>query len=139
MKGHVAKGHARTMMTAHVTAVTVDTSLADIARTLHAGGFGGVPVVDDQGTLVGFVSDADIMDAFLVGKPAEARAAEFMSTPAVTVDEFDRTDDVMRILREHRIHHLPVVRQGRLVGIITPSDIIRFMVEQVLPIPPEVG
>ena len=127
------------MMTAHVTAVTVDTCLADIARTLNVGGFGGVPVVDAEGTVVGFVSDADIMEAFLVGRSADTRAVDLMSTPAVTVDEFDRTEDVMRVLREHRIHHLPVVRQGKLVGIITPSDIIRFMVEELLPIPPEVG
>jgi CBS domain-containing protein len=62
-----------------------------------------------------------------------------MSTPVVTVDEFDRTDDVMRLLREHDIHHLPVVRKGRLVGIITPLDVIRFLVEELLPVPPEVG
>ena len=62
-----------------------------------------------------------------------------MSTPVVTVDEFDRTDEVMRVLREHAIHHLPVVRNQRLVGIITPADVIRFLVEQLLPPTPEAG
>ena len=68
-----------------------------------------------------------------------ARAADFMSTPVVTVDEFDRIDEVMRVLRERSIHHLPVVRNQRLVGIITPSDVIRFLVEELLPPTPEAG
>jgi signal-transduction protein with cAMP-binding, CBS, and nucleotidyltransferase domain len=43
---------------------------------------------------------------------------------------------VMTLLRANRIHHLPVVREGRLVGIITPQDILRYLVERVLPLPP---
>jgi CBS domain-containing protein len=130
------KGHARNIMTGRVSAVGPDAWLADIARLLAAGGFGGVPVVDAGQHVVGFVSETDVMDALLRGRGAEARAADVMSTPVVTVDEFDRLDEVMRVLRERRIHHLPVVRQDRLVGIITPSDVIRFLVDELLPTPP---
>lgn len=133
------KGHARSLMTTRVTSISPDTALADIARLLAAGGFSGLPVVGRGDTVVGFVSEADLMNALLEGRDADTRAADFMSTPVLTVDEFDRTDDVMRILREHAIHHLPVVRQGRLVGMITPTDVIRFLVDRLLPVPPEVG
>jgi CBS domain len=43
------------------------------------------------------------------------------------------------LLRERGIHHLPVVRQGRLVGIISPVDVLRYFVNHVLPKPPEAG
>ncbi len=133
------KGHARSLMTTPVTFVTPETCLADIARTLAAGRFGGVPVVDASHAVVGFVSDGDLVDALLEGRDLDTRAGDLMSTPVVCVDEFDRTDEVMRLLRERRIRHLPVVRQGRLVGIITPSDVIRFLVDQQLPTPPKAG
>ena len=132
------KGHARSIMTARVTSVSPETSLADISRLMAAGGFGGVPVVEG-GRIVGFVSETDIMDSLLDSRSSETPAAEVMSAPVITVDEFDRTEDVLRLLHEHAIHHLPVVRDGRLVGIITPSDVIRHLVEGFLPVPPEVG
>jgi CBS domain-containing protein len=50
-----------------------------------------------------------------------------MSSPVHTVDEFDLSDEVMELFRKHRIHHLPVVREKKLLGIITPSDVIRFL------------
>jgi CBS domain-containing protein len=133
------KGHARSIMTSRVASVHPSTPLADIARLLAAGGLSGVPVVDGDGHVVGFVSETDLVNALLEGRDAHTPATSLMSTPVITVDEFDRTDDVMRLLREHAIHHLPVVREGRLVGIVTPADVIRFLVEELLPVPPEVG
>jgi CBS domain-containing protein len=133
------KGHARNIMTTRVSAIDPDTQLGDIARLLAAGGFSGTPVVDEDQRVLGFVSETDLVEALLHGRGVDVAAAEIMSTPAVTVDEFERLEEVMRVLREHRIHHLPVVREGRLVGIITPADVIRFLVEQLLPIPPVVG
>jgi CBS domain-containing protein len=131
------RGHARNIMTARVSAVGEEATIADVARLLAAGGFGGVPVVDGEHRVVGFVSETDLVDALLEGRGADALAGEVMSSPVVTVDEFDRLDEVMRVLRAHRIHHLPVVRGGRLVGIITPADVVRFLVERLLPVPPQ--
>ena len=55
-----------------------------------------------------------------------------------TVDEFDLTDEVMQLFRKHRIHHLPVVREEKLLGIITPADVIRFLAQDIDE-PPRVG
>ncbi len=131
------RGHARNIMTGRVTAVAQDAQLANIARTLAEGGFGGVPVVDAEEQLVGFVSESDIMDALLRGDPDDTTARALMSSPAITVDEFDTADEVVRVLREKHIHHLPVVRQSKLVGIIAPSDVIRWFAAHVGPPPPE--
>jgi CBS domain-containing protein len=131
-------GHARTIMTPRVTAVSPDTPLPDIVRILAAGGFGGVPVTDGTGRVVGFVSEGDLMDALLRGSVERMRAGDVMSSPVITVDEFDTAEDVMQVLRGHGIHHVPVVRHEKLVGIITPSDVIRFFAED-LPEPPEAG
>jgi CBS domain-containing protein len=133
------KGHARNMMTAPVLSVRPEASLTEIARCLAAARIGGVPVVGAEGRVEGIVSESDLLDALLAGREPSTRAAEVMTRSVLSVDEFDRTDEVMALLRQHRIHHLPVLRAGQLVGMITPSDVVRFMVEHVLAEPSNAG
>lgn len=126
-------------MTERVTAISPDTALAMIAATFVAQGFGGAPVVDESDRVIGFVSEVDLMDALLRDDPQETLARDLMSSPAITIDEFAPAEEAMTLLRERGIHHLPVVRQGRLVGIISPVDVLRYFVNRVLPKPPEAG
>jgi CBS domain-containing protein len=133
------KGHARNMMTSPVVSVGPESSLIEIARSLAAARIGGVPVVSAEGRVEGFVSESDLLDALLADRAPSTRAAELMTRSVLSVDEFDRTEEVIKLLRQHRIHHLPVLRGGQLVGMITPSDVVRFMVEQVLSEPPHAG
>lgn len=134
----MTRGHARTLMTSPVISIGPDTTLAEVAAVLSSQRIGGVPVVDAEYQVLGFVSDSDVMNAMLSQREPDTVAAALMSAPVVTVDEFDTTDDVMRVLREKGIHHVPVVRAGKLVGIITPADVIRFLAT-LLPQPPEAG
>jgi len=120
-------------------AIVPDTPLPVIASTLVGQGFGGVPVVDESDQVIGFVSEIDLMDALLRDDPQETLARDIMSSPAITIDEFAPAEEAITTLRERGIHHLPVVRQGRLVGIIAPIDVLRFYVEHLQPKPPEAG
>ncbi len=133
------KGHARNMMSAPVVSVGPEASLSEIARCMAAARIGGVPVVGAEGRVEGFVSESDLLDALLAERKPDTRAADLMTRSVHSVNEFDRTEEVMALLRQHRIHHLPVLRGGQLVGMITPSDVVRFMVEQVLDTPPSAG
>jgi CBS domain-containing protein len=133
------KGHARNIMTAHAIAIAPETSLETIARTLVDNGIGGTTVVDEDENVIGFVSETDLITALLAGPVANQTASSIMTHPPIVVDEFAPSDEVMQILRESQIHHLPVVRNGKLVGIITPHDVIRYFVEKQLPPEPEVG
>ncbi len=133
------KGHARNMMSERVVAVARQTSLEAVARDLIAARVTGVTVVDDDERVVGFVSEADLMGALLARGRAEGTAADIMSTKVVVIDEFAPSEEVMTLFRENRIHNLPVVRDGRLVGLITPRDVLRYFVDHVLPPAPEVG
>jgi CBS domain-containing protein len=126
-------------MTERVMTISPDTPLPLIAATLVGQGFGGVPVVDEGDRMIGFVSEIDFMDALLRDDPHETLARDIMSSPAITIDEFAPAEEAMTMLRERGIHHLPVVRQGRLVGIIAPVDVLRYYVDHVFPKPPEAG
>ncbi len=133
------KGHARNIMTHHATVVTDDTSLGAIASILVHARIGGVPVVDEHERLIGFVSETDLMGSLLRASGETAVARDVMSTPPIFVDEFSTSDEVLTIFRERDIHHLPVVRSGKVVGIITPLDVLKFFLDKVLPPPNEVG
>lgn len=126
-------------MTHHATSVSSSTPLEEIARLLVDGHISGVPVVDDHERVIGFVSETDLMATLVRGSLPGSTASDVMSHPPIVVDEFATTDEVMTILRTSQIHHLPVVRSGRLVGLITPLEVLKYFVEKLLPPPQEVG
>ncbi|WP_437492477.1 CBS domain-containing protein [Sorangium sp. So ce1014] len=130
------KGHARNLMTERVIALEQGTPVTDMLQLFAKHHLSGAPVIDEGHRIVGFVSETDLLGVLLRKEYEGMTAADVMSTPPICVDEFMPTDEVMTLLRENRIHHLPVVREGRLVGIITPQDILRYLVERVLPLPP---
>lgn len=131
------RGHARNLMTEHVLSLRPDMTLAEIARVLVGTKHGGAPVVDEHTRVIGFLSEVDVLDALLGQRGETATARDIMSHPVLVADEFMPVDEVMSLLREGNIHHLPVVRQERLVGIITPHDVLRHFVERILPLPQE--
>jgi len=133
------KGHARNVMTERVTAVGPDTPLEAVARIIVAGRFGGVPVVAPDGKVLGFLSEKDLMTALLQSSNADRPAGDVMAREPTVIDEFETTDAVMALMRDRQVDHVLVAREGRLVGIITPLDVLRFFVEHVIPPPPEVG
>jgi len=126
-------------MTARVVVATPDTSLAEATRLLAKAEISGLPIVDSGEQVIGIVTESDLLDA-LVGQIAmETPVRTLMTSHVVTVDEFTPADSVIRLLREKRLHHLPVTRQGIVVGLITPQDVIHYFVEHELPLPPEVA
>jgi len=132
------RGHARQLMTEHVFALGPDTLLSEVARLFTTNGLSGAPVVDGDNRVLGFLSETDLLGSLLRGDQEETTVEDVMTKPAIAVDEFMPTDEVMSILRDSHIHHVPVVREGRLVGIITPRDILRYFVDHTKP-PPELA
>ncbi|HEX6472162.1 MAG TPA: CBS domain-containing protein [Streptosporangiaceae bacterium] len=133
----------RDVMTTDVVTVRADTPFKEIARVLATSRISGVPVVNADGTVVGVVSEADLLpkeefktltDEYprlgrRAAKAARAKAggdtaAELMSTPAVTIAPDAPVAEAARMLAERGIKRLPVVAGGRLVGIVTRADVL---------------
>jgi CBS domain-containing protein len=126
-------------MTAEVVVATPRTTLAEAARLLAQKEISGLPVVDLEGRVVGIMTEGDVLNVLLRSASPETPIHAIMTTQVVTVDEFTPTDSVIRLLRENHFHHLPVTRQGVVVGLITPQDVLRYFVTHELPPPPEVA
>jgi CBS domain-containing protein len=114
--------------------VTVE-STADVAsavRLLMSHGIGGVPVVAAGGNVVGFVAERDIVKA-LESNSAQAvklPVQQIMRRPAPTCRPDDSLQDVMARMTRDRLRHLVVVDEGRIAGVISVGDIVKYRLDQ---------
>jgi CBS domain-containing protein len=134
-------------MTRDVVSVTPETPLKDVAAVLVDRGISGLPVCEADGTVVGVLSEADLLVkqggsparsgglfAWLVDTAAapdlaklRAHAAgEAMTSPAVTVETDSPVSEAARTMVSLGVNRLPVVEDGRLVGIVTRADLVRL-------------
>jgi CBS domain-containing protein len=136
------------IMTREVITVTPETPLKDVARLLVAHGISGVPVCGPNGTVLGVVSEADVLRkeegiapelarplAWLVrhldgelGKIGAHTAGESMSAPALTVRPTQHVSEVARLMVDYSVNRLPVVAKDGLVGIVSRADLVRAFV-----------
>jgi CBS-domain-containing membrane protein len=109
------------IMTAPVVAAGPDTPTTDLAQLLTANRISGVPVTDQDGAVVGLVSEYDL----LVKRGATAR--EVMSPTVISVTEETDVEDVRALLIDMRIRRVPVLAGQRLVGIVSRSDLVELL------------
>ena len=146
--------HARDIMTRNVAVVHPDTTLLDAVRLLSARGISGLPVVDRDGRLVGMLTEGDLIrwhdgfrdkqghwlellaegqdlaPNFLQAILDENRKVKAVMTQgAITVPEDMPAADIAKLMHERDIKRVPVVHDGRIVGIVTRADLVRALAQ----------
>ena len=139
---------AKDVMTSPVVTVGLDATVQEIARLLIERQVSGVPVLDPDGRVVGIVSEGDLMrrvehadehhrswwlrlfsdattDATDYVKTHGRRAADVMARDVVTVEEDTPLHEIAILLEERRIKRVPVVRDGRLQGIVSRANLLQ--------------
>lgn len=85
----------------------------------------GSLVIVEKNKIVGIITERNILIAVAEGRdPDLVTAEEIMSKKVITIEPDKRVEDAVKLMMEHKIKKLPVVAEGKLVGIITASDII---------------
>ena len=147
---------ARELMQRGVISVLIDTTVEEIAQLMIKHNISGVPVVNDLGTVLGVVSELDIMrkqikpeepsmwNLFISGlKDGGQReayqndlrlymaktAGEIMTSPAVTVDELDDIETVGQLMFDRRIKRVFVTKNGYLTGVISRSAFVKKLIQ----------
>ena len=146
--------NASDIMTTDVITVKKDTSLKDLAAILYKNHINGVPVVDDDGLLLGIICESDlirkdkklhiptvvaIFDAVVYLESPKSIEKEFKrisattvedlySKKAITVDEKTHIDEIATIMTQKKIYTIPVMDGDLLVGIIGKADLLRTIV-----------
>jgi CBS domain-containing protein len=142
--------HASDVMTTEVLSTTADTPVREVARTLLAHGISAIPVLDADGAPIGMVSEGDLASRDELERVArrdwwlkliadddapdadylarlrapDRTAGDVMSAPVITVGEDTELTEVARLLAQHHIKRVPVVKQGRVVGIVSRADLL---------------
>ena len=116
---------ARQVMEDAVFTVSPDTKGTRIAEILTEGSFGSVPVVDEDRTLVGLVSEFDLLRVMDQGKDLrQVTASEMMTRDVVTATEQTLVPDVVKLLQKHHLIRVPVVENKKLVGVVARCDVV---------------
>ncbi|MFK0246006.1 CBS domain-containing protein [Amycolatopsis azurea] len=127
----------REVMRSQVLTVRPETPFKAITVLLASWGVSGVPVVADEGRVVGVVSQRDLLEREirhrllrirprLRRKVQGSRADELMTTPAITVPRDAGVEEAIRLMEDHGVHRLPVLDDdAKLVGIVGRSDLLR--------------
>ena len=126
-----AKGEVREAMTSHPQHIEPGTPVAEAARLLHRENVGSVPVVEN-GRLVGILTDRDIA-LRVVGEGRDAAgvtAGEIASGELATVEPTESLDEALRLMARRQVRRLPVVEDGRLVGILAQADVARRLPDE---------
>ncbi len=141
---------AHQIMTAKVHTVRPETTVGDIARLMTNERIGGVPVVDDDGSVIGIVSETDLLhraetgterkrkwwvamflDADMKARDyikSHARKAEDIMCPfVISVSDNATLAEVADILDTNNLKRVPVMKAGKLVGIVTRGDLVRAL------------
>ena len=147
---------ARDIMTTEVITVSPETLVSDLAQTLAGKNIGGVPVVDADGRLAGIVTQSDLVErvqelkmppainildfhVYLqipshlfhkVEKMLGATVADIMSPKPVTVAPDTPVPQIAALMAEQKVHTIPVVEQGKIVGIIGKMDLVRAVARE---------
>ena len=131
MKARQMKMTAREIMNTRVTAATRRAVARDLALQLLSGQYSGLPVVDERDSqVIGVVTEFDLLKAAQEGKDFHTTTAEDIMSPVpVCVEEDATVEQIIKTMAEQNIIRLPVVRKGRLVGIIARADILSRMIE----------
>jgi CBS domain-containing protein len=112
---------ASEIMTRKVFTIHPDASVQEVAQLLSRERISGVPVVNADGVIIGIVTEADIL-----GKADREglRASHIMSQQIIAVKEDTPVNEIATLLAERRIKRVPVLRDGKLVGVVSRADIV---------------
>ncbi|MBN2395298.1 MAG: CBS domain-containing protein [Candidatus Atribacteria bacterium] len=145
------KVKVKDIMLRNTASVLPECNLEEVIKIMALQRMNGIPVVDENQKVVGFISNHDIIKALLpnylgiinsntfitefihlskkLREYANHKVEEFMKRDIKTVNEDDNEVMAADMLIRYRIHHLPVIRNGYLVGIVTMKDLLKAMLE----------
>jgi CBS domain-containing protein len=120
------------LMTIDPVVIRSDSPLEEAERLMREYAVSGLPVIDDEGTLLGVISQTDVLEdggvplaILLRRRPSGLRVGELMTSPAITITSFAPLREAARLMRDRRIHRVVAIDDhGRPIGVLSASDFV---------------
>lgn len=115
-----------------VATIAAGAPLAEAARILSERRIGALVVVDDANEPIGILSERDIVREVAASGAIclEKRVEEAMTRDVLTATPENRADEVLAVMTERRFRHMPVVEDGRMIGIISIGDVVKARLDE---------
>jgi CBS domain-containing protein len=153
---------AHQLMTRRVISVTPESTIVEAAKLMLKNHVSGLPVVDDEGAIVGIVSEGDFLRRSEIGTPRKRgrllgflfgygvdadnyvrehgrKVSEIMTPSPKTVSEEATLEHIVALMERNNIKRVPVVRNGKLAGIVSRSNLLRAVADLAREIPDQPG
>ncbi|MBL6954628.1 MAG: CBS domain-containing protein [Alphaproteobacteria bacterium] len=116
-----------------VISVRLDDTIGRAAGLMSDNRIGAVLVRDDEGFVEGVLSERDIVRgvARIGARCMDTSVIDLMTREVIYCQPEDDIDTIMSVMTEHRVRHLPVMRDGHLLGIISIGDVVKFRIEEI--------
>jgi predicted transcriptional regulator len=119
------------IMTTRVVAAKTNATCTSLVQKMLSGFVSGLPVTDDQGHVIGVVTEFDILKALRNGEHGlSAVAKDIMTKEPICLDASQTVDEAIELMTQHHIIRIPVVSAGKLVGIVSRTDVLRAYVKE---------
>ena len=114
----------RDTMTQNPRSIDASTSVVEAAQLMREGHIGSLPIIDDE-QLVGMITDRDIATRVVAQAVDHTKTSvgDVSSRDLITVEPDRDLDEALQLMARHQVRRLPVVENGRLVGIVAQADI----------------
>ncbi len=121
---------AKDIMTRDVITVKTDTPIYEAMEFVAKYNISGIPVVDDDMSLLGVLSEKDMINLLHTPEDYEVKTAnDFMTQPALYFEENESLLDVCDFLKKNVFRRVPITSKGKLVGIISIKDVIKYILQ----------
>ena len=121
---------AKDIMNTDVVSVKKDSSIFEAVKLLVEHDISGLPVVEDDLTLAGILSEKDVVDLFYESEKAENKTVnDYMTDPAVHFEENSDLVNICDFLLKNIFRRVPVTSDGKLIGIISVKDVLNTVLQ----------
>ncbi|MBE8539605.1 CBS domain-containing protein [Geoglobus acetivorans] len=116
----------REIMEKNVLSIPVSSSWEDALNTMLENNVGGVPVVDDEESVVGIITERDLMTFLASQTKCDGQVSEFMTRGVITAEPKMTIEEAMKLMVQKKFRRLPVVKDGVLIGLITATSLVHY-------------
>ena len=120
------------VMSVDIVCAKKNATIIEAATRIVLGGFNGIPIIDDDGMVIGIITTLDILGAIKDGKDINSTTiGDIMTVNPIVINQNKDIEETIDIINKNRVSMIPVVEDdGRIIGICSRSDILKEILNE---------